>query len=230
MKFCSHCGKELLDEAVMCPGCGCMITAVPMYAAPVQPAPAVQPALFAQAETEQAIPVQSVQTPPGLQATQQPKKFCSHCGKELLLAAVMCPGCGCMVEQPTRQMQNNSTPKKTTPKATLKPVTYEEIIQNANITNIISAALLVVSAIVWWCFSVYGGAIIALAAELVVLIPNTKLQNQFKRNGLGKENKNEIKEITNDLKAKKTAFRFSFIIAVLSLCCLILYLLLPEFM
>lgn len=23
MKFCTHCGKELLDEAVFCPGCGC---------------------------------------------------------------------------------------------------------------------------------------------------------------------------------------------------------------
>lgn len=23
MKYCSHCGKELLDEAVVCPGCGC---------------------------------------------------------------------------------------------------------------------------------------------------------------------------------------------------------------
>ena len=23
MKFCSHCGKELVDEAIVCPGCGC---------------------------------------------------------------------------------------------------------------------------------------------------------------------------------------------------------------
>ena len=23
MKFCTHCGKELMDEAVICPGCGC---------------------------------------------------------------------------------------------------------------------------------------------------------------------------------------------------------------
>ena len=25
MKYCSHCGKELLDEAVVCPGCGCSV-------------------------------------------------------------------------------------------------------------------------------------------------------------------------------------------------------------
>ena len=30
MKFCTHCGKELFDEAVICPGCGCSTgTAVP---------------------------------------------------------------------------------------------------------------------------------------------------------------------------------------------------------
>ncbi len=25
MKFCSKCGKELVDEAVICPGCGCSV-------------------------------------------------------------------------------------------------------------------------------------------------------------------------------------------------------------
>lgn len=25
MKFCAHCGKELLDEAVVCVGCGCAV-------------------------------------------------------------------------------------------------------------------------------------------------------------------------------------------------------------
>lgn len=207
MKFCNHCGKELLDEAVMCPGCGCMVAAAPMQAAPVQAAPVQQTAAV------------------------QPKKFCSHCGKELMLAAVMCPGCGCMVEQPAPQQQVYSAPKQAAPKkAPLKPVTYEEVIQNAKITNIISAALLVASAFVWWFFSVNGGAFIALATEFVALIPNTKLQNLFKRNGLGKANKEEIKAITKDLKAKNTAFRFSFVIAVIALICLILFLLIPEFM
>lgn len=207
MKFCNHCGKELLDEAVMCPGCGCMVAAAPMQVAPVQAAPVQQTAAV------------------------QPKKFCSHCGKELMLAAVMCPGCGCMVEQPVPQQQVYSAPKQAAPKkAPLKPVTYEEVIQNAKITNIISAALLVASAFVWWFFSVNGGAFIALATEFVALIPNTKLQNLFKRNGLGKANKEEIKAITKDLKSKNTAFRFSFVIAVIALICLILFLLIPEFM
>ncbi len=210
MKFCSHCGKELLDEAVMCPGCGCMVAAAPVQAIPVQAAP-VEPT-----------PVQPSQA-------AQPKKFCSHCGKELMLAAVMCPGCGCMVEQPAPQQQVHSAPRQAAPKKALKPVTYEEVIQNAKVTNIISAALLVASAFVWWFFSVYGGAFIALAAELVAVIPNTKLQNLFKRNGLGKANTIEIKAITKDLKAKNTAFRFSFFIAIIALVCGILYLFIPEF-
>lgn len=25
MKFCSHCGKELLEESVVCPNCGCAV-------------------------------------------------------------------------------------------------------------------------------------------------------------------------------------------------------------
>ena len=25
MKFCSKCGKEILDETVICPGCGCNV-------------------------------------------------------------------------------------------------------------------------------------------------------------------------------------------------------------
>lgn len=25
MKFCQKCGKEIMDEAVLCPGCGCSV-------------------------------------------------------------------------------------------------------------------------------------------------------------------------------------------------------------
>ena len=25
MKYCTHCGKEVLDEAVVCPSCGCKV-------------------------------------------------------------------------------------------------------------------------------------------------------------------------------------------------------------
>lgn len=32
MKYCSKCGKELMDEAVVCPGCGCSQENKPSYA------------------------------------------------------------------------------------------------------------------------------------------------------------------------------------------------------
>lgn len=28
MKFCRHCGKEIMDEAVICPGCGCAVEVI----------------------------------------------------------------------------------------------------------------------------------------------------------------------------------------------------------
>lgn len=31
MKYCSKCGKELLDEAVLCPGCGCAVNGQKIY-------------------------------------------------------------------------------------------------------------------------------------------------------------------------------------------------------
>jgi uncharacterized membrane protein YvbJ len=37
MKYCSHCGKELLDEAVVCHSCGC-----PVDNRPQQPMPQTQ--------------------------------------------------------------------------------------------------------------------------------------------------------------------------------------------
>ena len=30
MKYCSKCGKELLDEAVICMGCGCQVSGAPV--------------------------------------------------------------------------------------------------------------------------------------------------------------------------------------------------------
>ena len=30
MKFCTHCGKELMDEAVVCTNCGCAVNGAKM--------------------------------------------------------------------------------------------------------------------------------------------------------------------------------------------------------
>ncbi|MGN0567831.1 MAG: zinc-ribbon domain-containing protein [Acutalibacteraceae bacterium] len=36
MKFCEKCGREILDEAVVCPGCGCSINAANSSIAPAE--------------------------------------------------------------------------------------------------------------------------------------------------------------------------------------------------
>ncbi|MBR3553752.1 MAG: zinc ribbon domain-containing protein [Clostridia bacterium] len=44
MKYCQKCGKEIMDEAVICPGCGCAVQqAAPVYGAVpgVQTAPGI---------------------------------------------------------------------------------------------------------------------------------------------------------------------------------------------
>lgn len=107
---------------------------------------------------------------------------------------------------------------------------YSEAIQTASTTNLISIALLAVSAIVWLLVSVYAGAVIALAAELVAVIPNSKLNKMFKKNGLGSAQKAEMKEITKELKKENRAFAASFIIAMISLILVLFFVCSPNFL
>ena len=47
MKYCTKCGKELMDEAVRCVGCGCLTSTAPVH----RPAPAPVPAMIVQKRT-----------------------------------------------------------------------------------------------------------------------------------------------------------------------------------
>ena len=47
MKYCTKCGKELMDEAVLCVGCGCLTSTAPVH----RPAPAPVPAMIVQKRT-----------------------------------------------------------------------------------------------------------------------------------------------------------------------------------
>lgn len=52
MKYCSKCGKELFDEAVLCPGCGCPVPPVqPTYAPPMTPQADLVPKLSEKTKT-----------------------------------------------------------------------------------------------------------------------------------------------------------------------------------
>lgn len=148
-------------------------------------------------------------------------KHCYHCGNELLDEAVMCPKCGCMVE--------GAPASKAAPvqKSAPAPVNYKDAITGAGKNNLIALILLTASAAIWWFASVYGGAIIALIAELIALNPNSKLTRMCKKNGVSK---NEMKSIKKDLKKSSRAFSASFVIGVIALIAMILFFATPEFL
>lgn len=43
MKYCTHCGNQLVDEAVICPQCGCAAENYGQYSAPYGQQPQSQP-------------------------------------------------------------------------------------------------------------------------------------------------------------------------------------------
>lgn len=146
-------------------------------------------------------------------------KYCTKCGKELLDEAVMCPGCGCPIEG----AQIQSTPAK-------KAASYDEAVKGAVTTNIISAVVLAAGVVCALLVNVWIGIIACLAAELVAVIPNTKLQKAIKQNNSTitdkKQMKATAKAIQKDVKSKSGAYKGSFIIAYIALACVIVFALL----
>lgn len=68
MKYCSKCGKELFDEAVVCVNCGCAVETI----------------------GRKNIKVES-------SMAESHMKYCAKCGKEIMADAVICINCGCAV-------------------------------------------------------------------------------------------------------------------------------------
>lgn len=136
-------------------------------------------------------------------------KFCQKCGKEIMDEAVICPGCGCAI--------SNATSAK-------KEVSYDDAVSKAATTNVISIILLAAGIICWLLVNMWVGAILCLAAELVALIPNTKLQKACKSNISTTDKKAfkaQCKEIATDMKKKYAGYKFSKILAIICLVCLI---------
>lgn len=138
-------------------------------------------------------------------------KYCAKCGKELFDEAVMCPVCGCAVQQEKKVAKQ----------------TYEDAICNAVTFVAIGAALLGLGVVVGLFVSVLFGAILCLAAELVVLVPNTKVQKVFKQNNSHisdkKQLKNDEKAVRKELKKKSGAYAASFVIAAVALVGVIVF-------
>ena len=78
MKYCRQCGKELLDEAVVCPKCGC--------------------------STGYKVAVSDdIDTTPRFCEGEVTMVHCVHCGAEVKDTANVCPECGCLAQVATVQ-------------------------------------------------------------------------------------------------------------------------------
>ncbi len=139
-------------------------------------------------------------------------KYCEKCGKEIMEEAVVCPGCGCAVVKEIKKAE----------------VSYENCIKGAVTTNIVSAVVIALGIICWLLINMWIGAILCLVAEIIALIPNSKVQKAFKQNGLignSKEMKAKRKNIVKDLKSKNRAYSFSVVLSVIAFVLLVIFVL-----
>lgn len=143
-------------------------------------------------------------------------KFCSKCGKEIADEAVICPGCGCAVQQN---------------KSVNIAENCEKAAKGSVTTNTIGGILLGIGIVIGWFFNVWIGAALCLIAELVVLSPNSKINKLIKNNSADKkESKAMAKKLSKELKKKYFAFKFSFVLAYISLAFLVFFALISSIM
>lgn len=147
-------------------------------------------------------------------------QFCSKCGKEIMDDAVICPGCGCAV-------QNAKAKQDPMP-------SYEKAAKGAGTTNIIAGVILLVGIVCALLLNVWIGAVLCLVSEILFMMPNSKIQKLFKTNNTDitdkKEFKAAAKKLNADLKKKYTAFKLSYIMAYIALACLLVVVFLGQAM
>ena len=95
MKYCRYCGKELLDEAVMCPRCKIMVDGSNLKERQKQ-----------DNENNDYLEEEIVES--------SKVKYCTKCGYQLDLKAKICDNCGCKTDdiknnQSSTSSSNNSS-------------------------------------------------------------------------------------------------------------------------
>lgn len=142
-------------------------------------------------------------------------KYCSKCGKEIMDEAVVCSGCGCTVENKKAAATNQ---------------TYEQAIQCSAACSAISVVLLVLGVVTALFISVLLGVVLCLVAEIVAVIPNTRVQKLFKRNNSHITDKKALKAaekaLRKELKQKNKAYAFASVVSVIALIGVIVFALL----
>lgn len=178
--------------------------------------------------------------------------FCPNCGKELPEGVTVCeckkqdvakvvtnePSVGFPVNEYAPTAPGTSPVMPMESGMPLSPDNNSDIdneclaaTQNCNLINILGLILFVGGIVSLLLVNNWLAAIMFLVAELFVLTPNTKVQKICRAKNPTADKKSRqatVKETTKRLKTMNKHFKFSFIIAIVCLICLIISFILPT--
>ena len=106
---------------------------------------------------------------------------------------------------------------------------YAKALENSMMFALLGLGSLVLGVLVWFLFSMWIGAILAISAEILALMPNTLLHNAFKRynqNPNRKARNQEEKALRKEMRAKYPGYQFSFILGVACFCVAVVFVIL----
>ena len=185
--------------------------------------------------------------------------FCIKCGTQLPDDALFCHICGqrtpvaaqasvsapsvtqaAPMQQSTAATQNPPAqgaaaaqvpPVQTPPAAPTMSAeaAYAKALENSMMFALLGLGSLVLGVLVWFLLSMWIGAILAIGAEILALMPNTLLHNAFKRYNQTSDRKarnQEEKALRKEMRAKYPGYRFSFILGVACFCVAVVFIVL----
>ena len=108
MPFCPNCGAEINAGISFCPYCGGRVGSAPEKQLIQNDSSSIESQVATRLPdspvlvVQESAPVTADHSMPFI--SSQATKFCQHCGQRIAQAAVICPNCGCQVEEIQRNI------------------------------------------------------------------------------------------------------------------------------